>query len=82
MRVTIRYFAAAAHAAGTPEETRVCREGTTLDMLAADLSRANQQLARVIERSSFLIDETAARSPRILLRDGCTVDVLPPFAGG
>jgi molybdopterin synthase sulfur carrier subunit len=82
MIVTIRYFAAAAHAAGVDEESREVPEGTTLTALSQSLKTANTQLAAVLERSCFLVDEIAVRDLGRPLAGGSVVDVLPPFAGG
>lgn len=82
MLVTIRYFAAAAHAAGAQEQPLQVPEGTTLAALADRLRGINPQLARVVDRSCFLVDEVAARDLGRPLADGAVVDVLPPFAGG
>ena len=39
-------------------------------------------LGRVLDRCSFLLDEVAVRGRDLPLHDGALVDVLPPFAGG
>jgi molybdopterin converting factor small subunit len=75
--VRVRYWAGAQRAAGRAEE----------DVEAADLAELREllatrpQLAKVIAAASFLVDETRAADVTVL-RDGSTVDVLPPFAGG
>ncbi len=78
---TIRYWAAAKDAAGVAEEPF---EAANLAELVQKVTR-NQDMARVLGRSSFLIDGHPAglRDPRSVdLPDGATVEVLPPFAGG
>jgi len=40
------------------------------------------ELARVLSRSSFLINGVAAKDHSRPLSPGDTVDILPPFAGG
>jgi molybdopterin synthase sulfur carrier subunit len=84
-KVTIRYWAAAKEAAGVPEETV---EAITLsDALNTVVASRKQdsRLATVLKRSSFLVDANpvghAARES-IMLDDGATIEVLPPFAGG
>lgn len=81
--VTVRYFAGAKAAAGTPQETLAVPVGTTVDdivtAIAADHGNA---LARVLMSSSFLLDELAVHDRLLPLRDGAVLDVLPPFAGG
>jgi molybdopterin synthase sulfur carrier subunit len=84
-KVTIRYWAAAKEAAGVPEETV---EAVTLsDALNAAVASRKQdnRLATVLKRSSFLVDanpEGHAARESIMLDDGATIEVLPPFAGG
>jgi len=77
--VTVRFFAAAREAAGRAE-TAV--GATTLAGVIAALG-ANQALAAVLERSTFLVDGTRrTQDDPSVLEDGATVDVLPPFASG
>lgn len=90
----IRYFAAAAAAAGVRDETvhlaRIAADGGTLDALVRHLAaehpapsaRNAPTLARVLERSSLLVNGVSAKNPRKPLADSDEVDVLPPFAGG
>jgi molybdopterin converting factor small subunit len=83
--VTIRYWAAAREAAGTPEEE--VQASTLAEALeAAESSRLpGTGLRAVIARSSFLVDGSpAGRRDRasIELADGSVIEVLPPFAGG
>ncbi|TLP62470.1 MoaD/ThiS family protein [Microbispora triticiradicis] len=78
---TIRYWAAAKEAAGTPEEAA---DAATLADLLARIG-GDPALERVLRRSSFLIDGAPAgtRDPAtITLPEGFVVEVLPPFAGG
>ncbi|MFG3440948.1 MoaD/ThiS family protein [Nonomuraea sp. NPDC047897] len=78
----VRYWAAAKEAAGTAEETF---EAATLGELMTKITRDRAELARVVSRSSFLVDGTpVGRRPHdeVVLGDGVTVEVLPPFAGG
>ncbi len=56
--------------------------GTLDDVLATARDRHGAELARVLERCSFLLDEVAVRDRETALPDHATVDVLPPFAGG
>ncbi|WP_067965364.1 MoaD/ThiS family protein [Nocardiopsis trehalosi] len=82
---TIRYWAAAKDAAGTGEEEF---EGTTLaDVLERLRARrgADHALVRVLERSSFLVDERPVgrrAHADVRLEQGSVIEVLPPFAGG
>ena len=40
------------------------------------------ELAKVLERCSFLLDEVAIRDRDTVLGGDSTLDILPPFAGG
>ncbi|MFF5448250.1 MoaD/ThiS family protein [Streptomyces sp. NPDC012888] len=80
---TIRYWAAAKAAAGTAEEPYAAR--TLAEALDAVRAAHPGELARVLQRCSFLVDEqqVGKRShEEVLLTEGGTVEVLPPFAGG
>lgn len=78
-RGTIRYWAAARAAAGTPEEPF---DGATVgDVLGAAGRRHGPDLVRVLSVASFLVDGVRATTATELA-DGVTVEVLPPFAGG
>ncbi|CAL8899215.1 molybdopterin synthase sulfur carrier subunit [Kocuria varians] len=85
----VRYFAAAAAAAGVPEEEISTHTGITREDLQQLLvSRhpvpppGEPSLAQVLPRCSWLVDAVAARDPRAPISPAATVDVLPPFAGG
>jgi molybdopterin converting factor small subunit len=81
--VTVRYFAAARAAAGVEsEQFDLPAESTVEHVLAAAAARHGGELARVLQRCSFLLDEVAVRDRSAPLPDEATVDVLPPFAGG
>ena len=83
MIVTVRYFAAARAAAGVETEPVPVPAGATVDILLKTVRAARgDDLARVLDRCSFLLDEVAVRDRDTPLRDAATVDVLPPFAGG
>ncbi len=85
MDVTVRYFAAAAEAAGREEElldVAAAAGGTpTLAELKTTLEeRYGADMKRVLASGSFLVDEVVRRDPQFPL--SARVDVLPPFAGG
>ncbi|AKS32507.1 MoaD/ThiS family protein [Mycolicibacterium goodii] len=82
VRVTVRYFAAAAAAAGIDTETLDIATGTTVAELVEQLGARDDELARVLKRCSYLCDEIAVRDMGKRLVTPQTVDVLPPFAGG
>ncbi|MER6169874.1 MoaD/ThiS family protein [Streptosporangium sp. NPDC001681] len=79
---TVRYWAAAKDAAGIAEEPF---EAETLAELMTKITPGREELARVLKRSSFLVngDPVGRRAHEtIVLAEGATVEVLPPFAGG
>ncbi|WP_217184863.1 MoaD/ThiS family protein [Streptomyces sp. AC495_CC817] len=79
--VTLRYFAAAAEAAGREEESLDLGPGQTLAALADALVTAyGEPMARVLRSGSFLVDGIVRRD--LALPVGERVDILPPFAGG
>ena len=82
-RGTLRFWAAAKAAAGVPEEPY---DATTLaEALAAARERHGDALARVLERSTYVVDDAPVGGrphDRVALTDGGSVEVLPPFAGG
>ncbi len=81
--MTVRYFAAARAAAGVEAEPVAVPVGATVDLLLKTVRAAHgDDLARVLDRCSFLLDEVAVRDRGALLPDGAVLDVLPPFAGG
>jgi molybdopterin synthase sulfur carrier subunit len=89
--VTLRYWAAAKHAAGVAEET-ISAETLAAALEVALSSRernavpgTHSGLRAVLARSSFLVDGTpvGGRAPEtVALREAAVVEVLPPFAGG
>lgn len=88
--MNVRYFAAARAAAGLDEEKFELPDGATLaGLLEAILAVERPEppagtppLARILSRSSFLLNEVAVRNPSPVLGPDDVVDVLPPFAGG
>lgn len=83
MTVTVRYFAAARAAAGVETDDVDVLPGATVDILLKTVrARHGDELGRVLDRCSFLLDEVAVRDRDAPLHDGALVDVLPPFAGG
>ena len=83
---TLRYWAAAREAAGVPEEPYAA--ATLAQALDAAITRhggPGGPLARVLQRCAFVVDGDPAsrRDPAaVLLSEGGTIEVLPPFAGG
>ena len=78
--VRVRYFAAAADAAGRTEETlRVA--GATVGELRDQLTqRYGEPMERVLRTGSILVDGVVSRDPHRAV--GAAADVLPRFSGG
>ncbi|MBK0417611.1 MoaD/ThiS family protein [Leucobacter sp. CSA1] len=80
-QITVRYFAAAAEAAGVDEEPWDLGVSPTIGELRAGLARRyGAAMERVLRAGSFLVDGEVRRDEGALR--GSVVDVLPPFAGG
>ncbi len=77
--VTIRYFAAAAEAAGTDSE-QVAAD-TLGELLTTITGSRDARFADVLARCSLLLDGGYVTDADTTLGAG-TLDVLPPFAGG
>jgi len=75
----VRYFAAAAEAAGREQETLEA-PATAGELRAMLIDRYGDAMARVFASGSFLVDGVVSRDPSTPI--GASVDVLPPFAGG
>ena len=78
--VLVRYFAAAAEAAGREDEVWDSPVATVGELRAALVARYGDAMLRVLETGSFLVDGVVSQDPARPLGD--RVDVLPPFAGG
>jgi molybdopterin synthase sulfur carrier subunit len=77
---TLRYFAAAAEAAGTDQEQVAGPDVSAV--LAAAVDRHGPQLAHVVRHSALLLDGRYVTDQATRLAETDVVDVLPPFAGG
>jgi molybdopterin synthase sulfur carrier subunit len=82
VRLTVRYFAAASAAAGVEQEVLSVPQGASIAQIVAILAERNADLARVLQRCSYLRDGIAVRDLSWSVTSGQTLDVLPPFAGG
>ena len=79
VEVVVRYFAAAAEAAGREEQ--VLHVEPVVGALRAELAaRYGPVMRRVLETGSLLVDGVVTRDPDRPIH--ARVDVLPPFAGG
>jgi len=74
----VRYFAAAAEAAGVEDEVLVA--GTVGELKAVLIERYGEPMKKVLASGSFLVDGVVSRDDSVLI--GTRIDVLPPFAGG
>ncbi|QOR47663.1 MoaD/ThiS family protein [Trueperella pecoris] len=94
--ISLRFFAAAADAAGTDTATFDLPAGSTLDDLVALIVSSHagvaeaeagttpssgERLAHVLGLCSFLVNGKHAERSAVV-PEGAAVDVLPPFAGG
>ena len=77
--ISVRYFAAAADAAGCEEEL-LPAVSTVRELKSVLVERYGDAMARVLASGSFLVDGVVSREDSRAL--GARVDVLPPFAGG
>ena len=78
MSVRVRYFAAAAEAAGTDAEDRA---EPSLAVLRAAVLADHPALVSILDRCAVLVDGER-RDDDAPLAGVTHVDVLPPFAGG
>ena len=76
----VRFFAAAAEAAGR-EEQQVASESTLGDLLEGLRDEHGAEFARVLERCAIRVDGATVGDDHMVTATA-TVDVLPPFAGG
>ncbi|MFB7252259.1 MoaD/ThiS family protein [Microbacterium sp. NPDC056234] len=76
----VRYFAAAAEAAGRDDQDMVIA-GTLGDLLVALRREHGATFSKVLDRCAIRVDGAAVGDDHALA-DTATVDVLPPFAGG
>ena len=81
-RLTVRYFAGAAAAAGRHDEVVELPRGADVGALREALGRRHPRLGPVLAVAGLLLDGVTATTPDRTLDDVQQVDVLPPFAGG
>jgi molybdopterin synthase sulfur carrier subunit len=74
----VRYFAAAAEAAGTDSEDR---GETSLLALRTVVMAEHPALADILPRCAVLVDGVRTDGD-LALDDAELIDILPPFAGG
>lgn len=81
-RLTVRYFAGAAAAAGRDGDVVELPPGADVAALRAALGRLHPRLGPVLAVAGLLLDGVAASAHARTLDGVRQVDVLPPFAGG
>ncbi|MCI1019832.1 MoaD/ThiS family protein [Microbacterium sp. C5A9] len=74
----VRYFAAAAEAAGADAEER---GEATLQALRAAIVAEHPALTEILPRCAVMVDGVRSDDDRPL-DDAELIDILPPFAGG
>ena len=74
----VRYFAAAAEAAGVEEELLDALTVGELKQLLVE--KYGEPMKKVLASGSFLVDGVVSRDDAATI--GARIDVLPPFAGG
>ncbi|GGM37981.1 MoaD/ThiS family protein [Microbacterium saperdae] len=74
----VRYFAAAAEAAGTDSEQR---HEVSLVALRAAIVTEHPALADILPRCAVMVDGVRTDGD-LTLDDAALIDILPPFAGG
>jgi molybdopterin converting factor small subunit len=80
---TVRYWAAAREAAGLHEETYDA--ATLAEALKIAGERHGARMGKLLDRCQFIVDGEAvgrAEPASVVLSEGGTIEVLPPFAGG
>jgi sulfur-carrier protein len=75
---SVRYFAAAAEAAGREEEQ--LDAATVGEVKAVLIAAYGEAMRKVLASGSFLVDGVVSRDDALPI--GERIDVLPPFAGG
>ncbi|MGB5952588.1 MAG: MoaD/ThiS family protein [Ornithinimicrobium sp.] len=77
---TVRYFAAAAEAAGTAQE--VVDGSDVAAVLASATAAHGPRMTHVLGHSSLLLDGRYVADHGTPVHPDDVLDVLPPFAGG
>lgn len=81
MQVTVRYFAAAREAAGTPSEDLEVEDGATVGAIRDLLLERHPDLEAVLPGLRFAVGERFS-TPEAALAAGQTLALLPPVSGG
>lgn len=81
MRVSVKMFAAARDAVGSPEVSVELAEGARVADLRRELVKNYPQLSALVERTLFAIDAKYANDGDLLPMDG-EIACIPPVSGG
>ncbi len=81
MKIRVLYFAQAREAAGTGEDV-LDFSGETLESLLNSIIEKNPGIKKVLGSCSFAVNMRIVRNKNVRLKEGDTVAVLPPVAGG
>ena len=81
IRVKLFYFGQARDAAGTREEEFTLPDKASVDVLLSKASEAHEKIDKIREILKIAVNEELVERGKIL-RDGDTVALLPPVAGG
>jgi sulfur-carrier protein len=79
--VELRYFAAARAALGRSGESLAVPDGATVGDVVDRVTQGSPEAAPVLSRCSVLLDGRRVEAS-VVVPDGATLDLLPPFAGG
>lgn len=86
--VTVRYWASARAAAGVDQDVLEMASPVTLDRVLAEAKARHRDLSRfvsVVSVCSVLVGDRpvgAQDHEQVVVPEGDTVELLPPFAGG
>lgn len=82
MQVQVLFFAVARDRAGVGEATIALPEGATLKDAQAEILRGFPAIESILPYVRFAVDEAFVSDEGHPLRDGGTVAIIPPVAGG
>ncbi len=82
MQIEVLYFAAARERAGRGEESLALEAGSTVAAAMAEIEARHPDLVPLRPYLRIAVDEAFVRELDVPLRDGATVALIPPVAGG
>lgn len=81
IHVKLIYFGQARDAAGTREEDYTLPDGATVDLLLRRSSESHERIEKIRSMMKIAVNEELVQRGE-QLKDGDTVALLPPVAGG